>query len=188
MDLSKKLSAALLEHQISELEARVQSVGLGAEAQRGPGKDRGTGVEKPIDPNADAVAAADASEVAEADAQSATSLEQQVDLDELKVTHAQVGDQALLPAPQAPRNGVAALKDIQGLGRIDDEPIDDRVEVMTHDDAPEPSEFMDEDEGGWRVVVLDASVMIWALRSVRRVVSKGWEVIVPLESESGTAF
>ena len=66
------------------------------------------------------------------------------------------------------------------VGRIDDEV--ERAEVMTHDEEFEVEDFIDEDDDAWRVIVLEASVLIWALRSVRRIVAKGWEVIVPLES------
>jgi hypothetical protein len=39
-------------------------------------------------------------------------------------------------------------------------------------------EFDDEDED-WRVVVVDASALMWAAQGVRDLVAKGFEVIVP---------
>lgn len=131
--LSSTLATALLNHQITELESRVQSVQLA----RGDSGDRnGSGSNDHTRFHAGG-AAADA-------------------------------------------RAVAPVK----FGRIDDDDDEDeRAEVLTHDDAPEPSHFVDEADTAWRVVVLDASVMIWALRSVRRLVNRGWEVVVPLESE-----
>ena len=39
------------------------------------------------------------------------------------------------------------------------------------------------DSGCWRVVVMDASALLWAMKSVRRSVNSGWEVIIPIEGE-----
>lgn len=33
----------------------------------------------------------------------------------------------------------------------------------------------------WRVVVVDVSALLWAPKAVKRVMGKGWEVILPLE-------
>ncbi len=41
----------------------------------------------------------------------------------------------------------------------------------------------DDEEYGWRVVVLDTSALLWAPQGVRKLVRQGWEVIVPLEGE-----
>jgi hypothetical protein len=42
----------------------------------------------------------------------------------------------------------------------------------------------EEEDDGWRLVVLDVSALMWAPRSVRRLMARGWEVIVPLEGGS----
>ena len=63
----------------------------------------------------------------------------------------------------------------------DDEPKG----ALTHDEDIEPEEMTDNDEETkWRVAVLDASVLIWASRSVRRIAARGWELVIPLDGES----
>ncbi|WVO13270.1 hypothetical protein L204_100883 [Cryptococcus depauperatus] len=51
-----------------------------------------------------------------------------------------------------------------------------------NDDLGRPDDVDSEEEGGkdWRVVVVDISALMWAKNAVKRLVSKGWEVIVPL--------
>ncbi|OCF42431.1 hypothetical protein I317_03807 [Kwoniella heveanensis CBS 569] len=69
----------------------------------------------------------------------------------------------------------------QNFGRIDvegqiREPDDD---LGRPDDVDDASEHGGDD---WRVVVVDASALMWAKNAVKRLVGKGWEVIVPLEA------
>ena len=59
--------------------------------------------------------------------------------------------------------------------RIDDEDEGSHAE-QTEDD--------EEDKEAWRAVVVDVSALMWAMKSVRRLVAKGWEVIVPLDGRS----
>lgn len=60
--------------------------------------------------------------------------------------------------PQAPRDPN------DDLGRPDDVEIDD-----------------DDEAEDWRVVVVDISALMWAKNAVKRLVAKGWEVIIPSE-------
>ena len=144
--LSKSLSTALLNHQISELEAQVQSAIQLTEAEKAILGEDVTGHAKPGG---------------------------------IVATAAQ-----LPPAGQQFRPEATGRLEALKVGRIDDEVVDERVAVMTHAEDFDFSDIGEEDDESWRVIVLDASVLIWALRSVRRIVGKGWEVIVPLESAS----
>lgn len=40
---------------------------------------------------------------------------------------------------------------------------------------------MDDEAEDWRVVVVDISALMWAKNAVKRLVAKGWEVIIPAE-------
>lgn len=142
--LSKSLSTALLNHQISELEAQVQSAIQLTDAEKAI---LGEDVIGPAKPGG------------------------------IVATAAQ-----LPPAGQQSRPEATGRLEALKVGRIDDEVVDERVAVMTHAEDFDFSDIAEEDDEAWRVIVLDASVLIWALRSVRRIVGKGWEVIVPLES------
>lgn len=47
---------------------------------------------------------------------------------------------------------------------------------------PDDVEIDDDDEAeDWRVVVVDISALMWAKNAVKRLVAKGWEVIIPVE-------
>lgn len=47
---------------------------------------------------------------------------------------------------------------------------------------PDDVEIDDDDEAeDWRVVVVDISALMWAKNAVKRLVAKGWEVIIPAE-------
>ena len=93
---------------------------------------------------------------------------------------------------------------VEGLGRIDDsepEPsisaniqpqaglpgpplIDHRVELDAKSQNASSDSSDEEDEDGWRLVILDVSALMWAPRSVRRLLRREWEAIVPMEGES----
>ncbi|KAE8540824.1 hypothetical protein D1P53_003188 [Cryptococcus gattii VGV] len=50
---------------------------------------------------------------------------------------------------------------------------------------PDDVEIDDDDEAeDWRVVVVDISALMWAKNAVKRLVAKGWEVIIPSEAIS----
>lgn len=149
--LQKALSTALLNHQISELESKVQSIQ----------------VLKQQDPAAPAV-------------------------------NGHVGKAKVARVNGDSSNRDIAAKNVNkevqergrdtkaGLGRIDDDPAEVAA-ALTHDEDIEPVDIDDEEEGEqWRVVVLDASALIWALRSIRRLSSKGWELVVPIDGASCT--
>ncbi|WVQ94742.1 hypothetical protein IAU59_001822 [Kwoniella sp. CBS 9459] len=81
----------------------------------------------------------------------------------------------------------------RNLGRIDidvdvDVEDDDAVEGNIREpdnDLGQPDDVDDSIQHGeddWRVVVVDASALMWAKNAVKRLVGKGWEVIVPLEA------
>lgn len=59
----------------------------------------------------------------------------------------------------------------KAVGRIDDSSADEEDGERDKD-------------GEWRVAVVDVSALLWALKSVKRIVKKGWEVIVPLDGGS----
>lgn len=40
---------------------------------------------------------------------------------------------------------------------------------------------MDDEAEDWRVVVVDISALMWAKNAVKRLMAKGWEVIIPAE-------
>ncbi|WWC97001.1 hypothetical protein V866_003878 [Kwoniella sp. B9012] len=107
--LSKALSAAYLNHQIKELESKVNAVNLTSPLSRSPNGE-----------------------------------------------------------PNRPKeNGRAEERDPNDdLGRPDD------LEDPAHDES--------NDE--WRVVVVDVSALMWAKNAVKRLVGKGWELVVPLEA------
>lgn len=47
---------------------------------------------------------------------------------------------------------------------------------------PDDVEIDDDDEAeDWRVVVVDISALMWARNAVKRLVAKGWEVVIPSE-------
>lgn len=70
-----------------------------------------------------------------------------------------------------------------GLGRIDMDD-EDRHDALTHDEDIEVEGISPDDgDDKWRVAVLDASVLIWAPRSVRRLAAKGWELVLPLDGK-----
>lgn len=80
--------------------------------------------------------------------------------------------------------GVGVKEKFAGLGRIDMD-SEEKVDALTHDEDIEPEEAEDDDEDDkWRVAVLDASVLIWAPRSVRRLAAKGWELVLPNDGMS----
>ncbi|WVF67143.1 hypothetical protein IAT40_001888 [Kwoniella sp. CBS 6097] len=102
------------------------------------------------------------------------------------------------PAPSDPRTGsgikpsataqqVQKPKANRNIGRIDvDVDVDVEGQIPDpNDDLGRPDDVDDESEHGdddWRVVVVDASALMWAKNAVKRLVGKGWEVIVPLEA------
>ncbi|WVW80102.1 hypothetical protein I302_102075 [Kwoniella bestiolae CBS 10118] len=72
------------------------------------------------------------------------------------------------PRPR-PENGLPATQERDpndDLGRPDD------VEDPAHDESSDE----------WRVVVVDVSALMWARNAVKRLVGKGWELVVPLEA------
>ncbi|WVQ73725.1 hypothetical protein IAR50_003305 [Cryptococcus sp. DSM 104548] len=105
--LQKSLSAAYLNHQISELESKVRTANIASPAPNNQSVDAGALLNTRRDPNDD-------------------------------------------------------------LGRPDD------VEL-------------DEETGGeekWRVMVVDISALMWAKNAVKRLVAKGWEIVIPQEALS----
>ncbi|WRT65663.1 uncharacterized protein IL334_002608 [Kwoniella shivajii] len=111
--LSKALSAAYLNHQISELESKVKATTLTPPT--------------PFDPK------------------------------------------------QNPRSPTFAKGEINGNVVHERDPNDD----LGRPDDVEDSEDVSEE---WRVVVVDVSALMWARNAVKRLVGRGWEVIVPLEA------
>lgn len=79
--------------------------------------------------------------------------------------------------------GAGVKEKFAGFGRIDVD-AEEKVDAMTHDEDIEVESDIGEDEDDkWRVAVMDASVLIWAPRSVRRLSAKGWELVVPIDGE-----
>jgi hypothetical protein len=134
--LQKALSTALLNHQISELESKVQSIQIAK------------GGAKP----------------------------------------AAIGGQAksfqMPAAADQAGHGESGKGKFAGFGRIDMD-AGDRADALTHDEDIEVEGMSQDDEDDkWRVAVLDASVLIWAPRSVRRLAAKGWEMVLPIDGRS----
>lgn len=118
--LHKALSTAYLNHQIAELENKVNATHFKSAAPQARAKAKGQ----------DTTASPDA--------------------------HArQLQPQQQQAAPRDPNDD---------LGRPDDVEIDD-----------------DDEAEDWRVVVVDISALMWAKNAVKRLVAKGWEVIIPAE-------
>ncbi|KAK4684632.1 hypothetical protein P7C73_g5539, partial [Tremellales sp. Uapishka_1] len=63
---------------------------------------------------------------------------------------------------------------VQGMNV--DEPVTRGRSGSFEDEGPPEKE---DDE--WRVVVVDVSALLWAPKEVKRLVGKGWEVVIPLE-------
>jgi hypothetical protein len=71
-----------------------------------------------------------------------------------------------------------------GMKRIDDSD-DGMVEQVPRPRRRGSDTDMDdeEEEAVWKVIVLDVSALMWAPQSVRRLVRRGWEIVVPLDGE-----
>lgn len=120
--LHKALSTAYLNHQIAELENRVNAAHIKSPAPQAKAKAKG----------GDSARSPDASA------------------------------RQLQPQPQPPQQPPGDPND--DLGRPDD------VEIDVDDEAED-----------WRVVVVDISALMWAKNAVKRLMAKGWEVIIPAE-------
>ncbi|KAL1410377.1 hypothetical protein Q8F55_004385 [Vanrija albida] len=116
--LSKALSAAYLEHQIADLESRVNAIGV-------DDKDKAGGA----------------------------------------------GTEPKGPTP-ANRSPTRAPRGRGGHQQHQQRRIDEGSSASDSDNEPD----------GWRVAVVDVSALMWAPKSVRRLVQRGYEVVVPLDA------
>ncbi|WOO85211.1 uncharacterized protein LOC62_06G008710 [Vanrija pseudolonga] len=132
--LSKALSAAYLEHQIADLESRVNAIGVDDKAGAAGGGGGGAGAANNHNNNKSPTRRAWGAAAAAAP------------------TPAPAPAPAPQPQPQQ--------------RRID--------ESSASDSEPEAD--------GWRVAVVDVSALMWAPKSVRRLVQRGYEVVVPLDA------
>ncbi|WWC87834.1 uncharacterized protein L201_002728 [Kwoniella dendrophila CBS 6074] len=81
-------------------------------------------------------------------------------------------------SPRLTRGEVKQNSARNGNGVIQErDPNDD---LGRPDDVEDPDDEDDSEE--WRVVVVDVSALMWAKNAVKRLVGKGWEIVVPLEA------
>ncbi|EIW66636.1 hypothetical protein TREMEDRAFT_74767 [Tremella mesenterica DSM 1558] len=144
--LQKTLSAAYLNHQISELESRVQQQSLFTTNDR--------------------------PSLGEQDVPSGLDADRDV-AQRGMLNGGRIGDN-LQHHDHLRKEGVTRYEK-DNWGRIDDD--EDESDSFNK----EEEDVVRQKEEYWRVVVIDASALMWALKSVRRLVAKGYEVIVPLD-------
>lgn len=165
--LAKALSAAYLEHQIADLESKVNAIGVD-----GPGPSGA--------PRGGARPAAVAKAAVNGEHEHAAA-----QLDGHHRHHHQYHGEGSHAHPPHHHHHHAHhhhahhhnhnhqhLHPLQGAGRIDD----------SSGSSPSSSSSDSEPEFEWRVAVVDVSALMWAPRSVRSLVQRGFEVIVPLDA------
>lgn len=207
--LQKAMSAALLNHQINELEAQVQDLGVtGGDAAAQPQSQqqpRGLSSLNPsariwgdddVDPRHLSAREPDAGDfgvIGGGRKTAGTSPQPAIarrELDEASIDrvheepqgqhHGAKHRRALENGPAGPQ-----VRKLANLGRIDDTPQDSDSVDGGHNTRSESSD----DEGDedmwdtWKIVVLDVSALMWAPQSVRRLLARGWEAVLPLEGE-----
>jgi len=156
--LSKALSTAYLSHQISELQSRVEATHL-PHGREGHGRPDHSMHEHAGQRRGRGGAGRDGGRGQRRGAHAPEGLH---------VHHAispEDGGVDDTPRPEDRRDGVA---------RIDDSDPED----------PFRDDEMDSRSKEWRAVVVDVSALMWAPKSVRRLLGIGWEVVVPLEGVS----
>ncbi|RSH84294.1 uncharacterized protein EHS24_005809 [Apiotrichum porosum] len=173
--LSKALSAAYLEHQIADLESKVQSIGVNggnnAAAARRSFEDRPVEKDKHKDKRGDRYDY------------------YHDDDDDDEKHHADGREWRQGPSDD---NGRGHSRGKHDHGDRPDKGFGRGHHHKHHghhhskhgriDDSSASSDSDSEGEWEWRVAVVDVSALMWAPHSVRRLVHRGYEVIVPLDA------
>jgi hypothetical protein len=172
--LQKALSSAYLTHQISELESQVQSVDL-SKGKPAPT----TRLARIDDPNFPPLGS-----VPVPSPRGHAMRQDEVSSRPIKPIQGQ-GDRR--DGRGRGRGGRGRGRG-EGGGRFDDSDRERNLPQHHHrrrrDSSPEMSDEDDAaEQSDPRTVVLDVSGLMWAPQSVRRLVRRGWEIVLPLDSE-----
>lgn len=198
--LQKAMSAALLNHQITELEAQVQGLGVtgGNTAGQHPQQLQGAAGLNPSariwgDDDDDArhvpmraSGAGDFGVIGGGRKAACTSPRPVTAQRELDEDDPQGQDRApALAVHRGRRPAESQARKMADLGRIDDTPQDSDSVDGGHNTRSESSDDEDDEDmwDTWKIVVLDVSALMWAPQSVRRLLARGWEAVLPLEGE-----